>query len=70
MAQQATSPRITTTTVELKINSVYPPSETDPSRMGEVAISGAQFLTVPAPPAIFGFQNGTRASRLSGGSGN
>lgn len=59
-------PNVTTTTVTMTINTVYLPSEIDPSRQGEVAISGAQFLTKPVPPSLFRFQSGTRTPGLPG----
>jgi hypothetical protein len=39
--------------------------------VGEVAISGTEFLEVPQPPKVFGFQNGTRNAVIPGvGSGS
>ena len=59
-------PDVTTKTVVLTINSVYPPIERSDDNWGEVALSGVSFLEVPQPPAVFGFQMGTRVPGLPG----
>jgi hypothetical protein len=46
-------PKVTTRTVRLTIDSVYPPRNTPDDISTEVAITGLQFLTPPAPPTLF-----------------
>lgn len=43
-------PKVTTETVRLTIDSVYPPRTPSTDIISEVAISGVRFLTPPAPP--------------------
>lgn len=68
--QLVSFPQNTTLKVTLTIDSVYPPRGKAETGYGEVAISGTQFLEVPQPPKVFGFQNGTRTPGVPGvGSG-
>lgn len=57
---------VTTQQIKMRIDSVYPPREGSADRIGEVAISGVQFIEVPQPPKIFAFQNGPRVPTLPG----
>ena len=50
----------------LTINSVYPPLGAREGDIGEVAISGTEFLKVPAPPPLIGIQDGPREPKLPG----
>ena len=50
--QLITFPRTTTSTVTIRIDSVYAPRKGTPSLVGEVAISGVYFLQPPQPPSI------------------
>ena len=59
-------PDVSTKTVVLTINSVYPPIERRNDNVGEVALSGVDFLKVPQPPAVFRFQQGSRVPGLPG----
>jgi hypothetical protein len=59
-------PDVSTKTVVLTINSVYPPIERTDDNVGEVALSGVDFLKVPQPPAVFRFQQGSRVPTLPG----
>lgn len=45
-------PKVTTKTVLLTIDSVYPPRTPSSEMVSEVAISGVRFLTPPVPPQI------------------
>ena len=45
-------PRVTTRTVRLTIDTVYPPRNTPDDVETEVAISGIEFIQPPAPPTI------------------
>jgi len=45
---------------------VYPPIERTDDNVGEVALSGVDFLKVPQPPAVFRFQQGSRVPGLPG----
>jgi len=59
-------PPVTTQQIKLEINSVYPPRGNMVAEVGEVAISGTQFLAVPTPAKFFGFQNGPRTPGIPG----
>jgi len=59
-------PDVTTKTIVLTINSVYSPIERTNDNVGEVALSGVDFLKVPQPPALFRFQQGSRVPGLPG----
>lgn len=59
-------PDVTTSSVALTINSVYPPIERTNDDVGEVALSGIDFLEVPQLPALFRFQQGSRVPGLPG----
>ena len=59
-------PSVGTQTVALTINSVYPPLGAREGDIGEVAISGTEFLKVPAPPPLIGIQDGPREPKLPG----
>ena len=50
--------------VTLTIDSVYPPRGVPPAGVGSVAISGTEFLEVPAVPEFFGFQQGIIKPKL------
>jgi hypothetical protein len=64
-------PQNVTKQIVLRIDSVYPPRGANAMGVGEVAISGTEFLEVPQPPKVFGFQNGTRNAVIPGvGSGS
>jgi hypothetical protein len=55
-----------TKTVALTINSVYPPRGALEGDIGEVAISGTEFLKVPSAPPVIGIQDGPREPKLPG----
>jgi hypothetical protein len=57
---------VATQTVTMTINTVYPPRDAAEGDMGEVAISGTEFLKVPAAPPIIGIQQGMREPKLPG----
>jgi hypothetical protein len=59
-------PDVLTKTVVLTINSVYAPIERNNDNVGEVALSGVDFLKVPQAPAVFRFQQGSRVPGLPG----
>ena len=59
-------PQNVTKQIVLRIDSVYPPRGANAMGVGEVAISGTEFLEVPQPPKVFGFQNGTRNAGIPG----
>jgi len=59
-------PDVLTKTVVVKINSVYSPLERNNDNVGEVAVSGVDFLKVPQAPAVFRFQQGSRIPGLPG----
>jgi hypothetical protein len=59
-------PDVLTKTVVVKINSVYAPLERNNDNVGEVAVSGVDFLKVPQAPAVFRFQQGSRIPGLPG----
>lgn len=59
-------PDVLTKTVVVKINSVYSPIERNNDNVGEVAVSGVDFLKVPQAPAVFRFQQGSRIPGLPG----
>lgn len=59
-------PQNVTKQIVLTIDSVYPPRGANAMGVGEVAISGTEFLEVPQPPKVFGFQNGTRNAVIPG----
>ncbi len=59
-------PQNVTKTITLTIDTVYPPRGAVTFDVGEVAISGTQFLEVPQAPKVFGFQNGTRTPGIPG----
>jgi hypothetical protein len=68
--QLVSFPQNVTQKITLTINSVYPPRGKSENGFGEVAVSGTQFLEVPQPPKVFGFQNGVRTPGIPGvGSG-
>jgi hypothetical protein len=50
-------PKVTTETVRLRIDSVYPPRTPSTNILSEVAISGVRFLTPPAPPEFIRLPN-------------
>ena len=50
--------------VTLTIDAVYPPRGVPTSGIGSVAISGTEFLEVPAVPEFFGFQQGIIKPKL------
>ena len=59
-------PDVLTKTVVVKINTVYAPLERNNDNVGEVAVSGVDFLKVPQAPAVFRFQQGSRIPGLPG----
>ena len=59
-------PDVMTKTAVLTINSVYAPIERNNDNVGEVALSGVDFLKVPQAPAVFRFQQGSRVPGLPG----
>jgi len=59
-------PDVTTKTIVLTLNSVYSPIERSNDNVGEVALSGVDFLKVPQAPAVFRFQQGSRVPGLPG----
>lgn len=60
-------PDITTGSITITIDSVYPPRGEPDDGFGEVAISGIQVLQTPKPPAVFQVQKGgIRAPALPG----
>lgn len=63
-------PQNVTLQIKLTIDSVYPPRGESEDGVGSVAISGTQFLEVPQPPKVFGFQNGVRTPGVPGVSNN
>lgn len=63
-------PQTVTKQVKLTIDTVYPPRGESNLAVGEVAISGTQFLEVPQPPKVFGFQNGVRTPGVPGVGGS
>lgn len=50
-------PKVTTETVRLRIDSVYPPRTPSTDIVSEVAVSGVRFLTPPAPPQFIRLPN-------------
>ena len=50
-------PKVTTETVRMRIDSVYPPRTPSTDIISEVAISGVRFLTPPAPPQFIRLPN-------------
>lgn len=50
-------PKVTTRTIRLTIDSVYPPRKPADSSLAEVAISGVRFLAPPAPPRFINLPN-------------
>lgn len=50
--------------VTMTIDSVYPPRGVPATGIGSVAISGTEFLEVPAVPEFFGFQQGIIKPKL------
>lgn len=57
MQQLVRFPKVTTQTVQLTIDSVYPPRTPSTQTLSEVAISGIRFLTPPAPPQFIRLPN-------------
>lgn len=57
---------VATQKVILTINTVYPPRDASEGDIGEVAISGTEFLKVPAAPPVIGVQQGMREPKLPG----
>ncbi len=57
---------VATQSVTLTINTVYPPRDASKGDFGEVAISGTEFLKVPAAPPLIGVQQGMREPKLPG----
>lgn len=51
-------PDVTTKSVQMLIESVYPPRGKKEGGYGEVAIAGLQFLQTPQPPQVFRVQTG------------
>ena len=57
---------VSTQKVILTIKTVYPPRDASEGDVGEVAISGTEFLKVPAAPPVIGIQQGMREPKLPG----
>lgn len=59
-------PAVATQTVVMTIDTVYPPRGALEGDLGEVAISGTEFLKVPSPPPVIGIQQGIQEPKLPG----
>ena len=57
---------VATQTVTMTIDTVYPPRDASSGDIGEVAISGIEFLKIPAAPPLIGVQQGMREPKLPG----
>jgi hypothetical protein len=66
LTQLVEFPAVGTQTVEMTIDTVYPPRGALEGDLGEVAISGTTFLKLPPPPPLFGIQPGVREPKLPG----
>ena len=57
---------VATQKVIMTINTVYPPRDAMEGDIGEVAISGTEFLKLPAAPPLIGVQQGMKEPKLPG----